>query len=760
MAVTLAAFARPRAASRPRPSEARSSARSAARQPRSPGARENYRVSREIVRPRLARVVPVASVPARVSATTADDSAAVTTTRERKRICIFVEPSPFSHVSGMKNRFLRLIENLVELGDDVVVVTPDRNPPQTYAGAEVIGVHGFNLPFYMMDTLLFSYAKDPRVEKMFKENPPDLIHCSSPGALIWTAVGLSDKYNVPLVQSYHTHIPHYIPRYTWSGLVKPMWDFIRFWTNKSDVTMVTSSILQDELDDQGCPRLMVWQKGVDTVQFNPRFRSDEMHARLCGGRDGKVIGCVGRLGAEKNLADLKDILARCPPDTNLALIGDGPERAKLEKHFEGTRTTFMGMMTGDDLAAAYASLDVFVMPSESETLGFVVMEAMASGVPVVAVRAGGLQDILTDPAVRATNSGELYESGDFAAAGAMTTKLLTDEKERQRQAAGLNEAVQTWSWMASNTKLRDTQYARAFKRHARNQHIKVPIELVDSRRARAWIATEVMGYQWYLQAAAFLFAFGAFAVARSVVASSAPLAVAGGGQGWSAIGAVQWLVNLSGPLGPAIMASCVAVASLVPFVPTQPLFALAGLMFGAWEGAVVSVVGALEAAAVAFAVTRISGVQKTASALANGAGFGAPARRWVRDQLRRIDSHITDSTTLGQFVKLTLYRLVPHAPFTVANYLLGLTKVPTKVFLASTVIGTIPWAAFYALVGAAGNVYLAGGAGGGLRDAAGVVGSVADVPLVLAVAVVTAWPLIEKYALGHAKKNVIDVGTA
>ena len=107
-----------------------------------------------------------------------------------------------------------------------------------------------------------------------------------------------------------------------------------------------------------------------------------------------------------------------------------------------------------------------------------------------------------------------------------------------------------------------------------------------------------------------------------------------------------------------------------------------------------------------------------------------------------------------------MYRLVPHAPFTVANYLLGLTKVPTKVFLASTVIGTIPWAAFYALVGAAGNVYLAGGTGGGLRDAAGVVGSVADVPLVLAVAVVTAWPLIEKYALGHAKKNVIDVGTA
>ena len=250
------------------------------------------------------------------------------------------------------------------------------------------------------------------------------------------------------------------------------------------------------------------------------------------------------------------------------------------------------------------------------------MEAMASGVPVVAVRAGGLQDILTDPAVTATKSGELYESGDFETAAAMTTKLLTDEKEWARQAAGLNEAVREWSWMASNTKLRDTQYARAFKRHKRNQAIKVPIELVDSRRARAWIATEVMGYQWYLQAAAVIFAFGVFAAARSVVASGA-LGVAGG-SGWTMIGAIQSLVDISGPLGPAMMASCVAVASLVPFVPTQPLFALAGLMFGAWEGAVVSLVGALEAAAVAFAVTRISGADKTASALANGAGLARP----------------------------------------------------------------------------------------------------------------------------------------
>ena len=306
-----------------------------------------------------------------------------------------------------------------------MVVTPDRNPPDEYAGAKVIGVHGFKLPFYPRRHPSPVVRQGPSRREALQgsrdssRRSPLLL----PGALIWTACGLSDKYKVPLVQSYHTHIPHYIPRYTWAGLVKPMWDFIRYWTGKSDLTMVTSSILQDELRGEGCPRLQVWQKGVDTVAFNPKFRSDEMHDRLCGGRPGKVIGCVGRLGAEKNLKALKTVLEGCPEGTNLALIGDGPERAALEEHFEGTNTTFTGMLLGDDLAAAYASLDVFVMPSESETLGFVVMEAMASGVPVVAVRAGGLQDILTNtPEV-----GQLYPSNDYAEAARLTTELLTDE---------------------------------------------------------------------------------------------------------------------------------------------------------------------------------------------------------------------------------------------------------------------------------------------------------------------------------------------
>lgn len=686
----------------------------------------------------------LASVGEQDDASTEEDASAVArnpadllkadgTPRERRRIAVFVEPSPFSHVSGMKNRFLRLIENLVAMGDDVVVITPDNNPPATYFGAQVIGVKGlstgtFKLPFYKGNTLLLSYAKDPRVEELFRTNPPDIMHCSSPGALIWTACGLAKKYNVPLVHSYHTHLPVYIPRYTWDGLVKPMWDIIRIWTRSADLTMVTSKILQDELRGEGCPRLEVWQKGVDTVSFNPSFRSEEMHSKLCGGRPGKVIGCVGRLGAEKNLYDLKDILAKCPEGTNLALIGDGPEREKLEEHFKGTNTTFMGMMLGDDLSEAYASLDVFVMPSESETLGFVVMEAMASGVPVVAVAKGGLQDILTNtPEV-----GQLYPSGDFTTAAKLTSELLTDEKEWARQSGTCRAAVEEWSWMASNKKLRDVQYAMAVNRFKRNDRIKIFIDLVDSRKRFAQWCRLTMNYQWVLQFAGYVVGLGALMAARSVLVKSG-VAAAITSQSWLAT--VQAGVQASGPLGPAVMASAIAAASLVPFVPTQPLFMTAGLLFGTAEGAIISLIGAVEAAFFAFVISRQQGVARIASTLATGAGFGAPIRRLVRDQLKKVEVYLESGSQIGMFVKLALYRLVPHAPFTVSNYLLGLSKAPLPTFMASTAVGMAPWCAFYALVGSTGSAFAAGS----LSDALAVVMSGFDMAMAAAMAIVLLW---------------------
>ena len=420
-------------------------------------------------------------------------------------------------------------------------------------------------------------------------------------------------------------------------------------------------------------------------------------------------------------------------------MGDGPEKAKLEEHFAGTNAHFTGMITGDDLAAAYASLDVFVMPSESETLGFVVMEAMASGVPVVAVRAGGLQDILTNtPEV-----GQLYPSGDYDEAARLTTELLVDDAEMARQRRSCRDAVEEWGWMASNTKLRDLQYARAYRRHKRNEKIRIFLDLVGARRRVAAVFEALMNAQWGLQLCAYVAAVVALRAARELVVAHGDGAALSG-PAW--VAAAQSVATASGPFGPAVMASAVAAASLIPFVPAAPMYAASGLMFGTAQGALISLVGALEAAAIAFAITRRKGVANVASYLATGAGFGAPARRFVRNQLKKIETFLEGDgggEGFGTFAKLVAYRLVPHAPFTVANYLLGLTKVPATTFLASTLLGTAPWALFFALVGSAGNAFVKNGA---LWDAASAVASGADVALALTIGCVLAAPAVAKAA--------------
>jgi len=185
-----------------------------------------------------------------------------------QNVAIFVEPSPFSHISGMKNRFECLIRTLKEQGDDVIVFTPDRTPPKEFHGAkvravpldsspqrrrparthaaraQVVDVLGFKLPFYQAPTLLLSLGLSVRVLWYLLTKRPDVIHVSSPGLLVFAAVLYSKLLSIPLVVSYHTHIPEYIPRYTWKGLVGPMWSIIRWCTRMSDLTLVTSAAMQ------------------------------------------------------------------------------------------------------------------------------------------------------------------------------------------------------------------------------------------------------------------------------------------------------------------------------------------------------------------------------------------------------------------------------------------------------------------------------------------------------------------------------------
>ena len=290
---------------------------------------------------------------------------------------------------------------------------------------------------------------------------PDVVHCSSPGVMWFAALLYSRLLKKPLVYSYHTHVPEYMPRYNLTWLVKLMWAIIRFFHSAAHLTLVTSTVMATELaanDAAPAETISVWKKGVCSDTFHPQFRCDAMRARLAGGAapDGPVLLSVGRLGSEKNLSFLKGVLVRVP-GARLAFVGDGPAREELKAEFAGTNTVFMGMLHGEELSAAYASADIFVMPSESETLGFVVLEAMASGVAVVAVRAGGIPDILS----KQGQTGYLYAPGDVEGASQLVRQLAGDVALRARVGAAGRAEVGLWAWRAATQHLHAVQYPLA-----------------------------------------------------------------------------------------------------------------------------------------------------------------------------------------------------------------------------------------------------------------------------------------------------------
>ena len=205
-----------------------------------------------------------------------------------------------------------------------------------------------------------------------------------------------------------------------------------------------------ELSEKGIQHTALWQRGVDTEAFRPELRNDQMRHRLLGNfsDEGALLIYVGRLSAEKQIERIKPVL-NARPDTRLALVGDGPYRAQLEKIFENTATTFVGYLSGEELASAYASGDAFLFPSSTETLGLVLLEAMAAGCPVIGANKGGIPDIITDEV-----NGCLFdpdEGGDGSQSLINATqRLLKNDLEHQAMHKAAGEEAELWGWHGAN----------------------------------------------------------------------------------------------------------------------------------------------------------------------------------------------------------------------------------------------------------------------------------------------------------------------
>ncbi|CDF35291.1 unnamed protein product [Chondrus crispus] len=372
-----------------------------------------------------------------------------------RRIALMVEPSPFTHTSGYSNRFKNLLLQLRDAGDSVLVIVPDNDPdaPTEFAGAKIVNVPGFRFPLYHRITLTLGLRG---VYTALKEFDPDVIHLTTPGVLIFATLLYARLLRKALLLSYHTHLPIYAKDYGLGLLQGLTWTMLRLQHNRADFTLTTSPQLCEELVQNGFERVGLWRKGIDTTIFNPKYKSPAMRARLTEGHpEDPLLIYVGRIGAEKNLIFFKELLQRFP-HCRLALVGDGPAKPMLEQELAGTKTLFTGILHGEELSQAFASADIFVMPSESETLGFVVLESMASGVPVIGANAGGIPDIIDD-----SRTGYLFSRGSQEECSARIEQLLGDDALRENMGRVAREEALRWSWRASAAATRNVGYGRA-----------------------------------------------------------------------------------------------------------------------------------------------------------------------------------------------------------------------------------------------------------------------------------------------------------
>lgn len=303
-------------------------------------------------------------------------------------------------VDGIVNTLCHLLEHLAAEGHQVLVLAPS-GAPERHAGHPVLGFPAVRLPGYQE---LRVALPDGSVGPCLDRFRPDVLHVSNPLLLGATALRLAKARGIPSVAVYHTDIAGFARAWGLAVMEPLIWRLLRRVHGWADLNLCPSQAALDSLRQQGIQRLAVWGRGVDVERFRPERRDWGWRYRLSGGQPERpLLLYVGRLSPEKHverLADVMDIL----PQACLAVVGDGPARRSLELRLAGRPVTFTGYLGGYALAAAYASADVFVFPGPHETFGNVVLEAMASGLPVVAPSAGALPEL-----VRHEGNGLLFD---------------------------------------------------------------------------------------------------------------------------------------------------------------------------------------------------------------------------------------------------------------------------------------------------------------------------------------------------------------
>ncbi len=359
------------------------------------------------------------------------------------KIALFTETF-LPKVDGIVTRLRNTVTELQRTGHSVMVFAPGEGRWE-YDGAIVQGMRGRSFPLYPELTLSLPRSS---IRQNLQEFQPDLIHVADPSCLGVAGIYYSDVLSLPLVISYHTRLPKYLEYYGLGMLEPAVWKLMRVRHNRAQVNLCTSTVMAEELQHHGVERVALWPKAVDTNEFHPRFASGEMRAWLSNGHaDDPLFLYVGRLSPEKGIERLKAVLESIP-NSRLALVGGGPSEASLQAHFSGTNTFFAGYLKGRKLAEAMASVDALVLPSTTETLGLVLMEAMAAGSIVIGANAGGIPDIVQDGL-----NGFLFDPKQDGDLTRVARQVVENPEASPCIRARARLQAEEWSWAVATEKL-------------------------------------------------------------------------------------------------------------------------------------------------------------------------------------------------------------------------------------------------------------------------------------------------------------------
>ncbi len=360
------------------------------------------------------------------------------------RVAIFT--GNYHHIQdGVSLTLNRLVKYLEENNVPVIIFGPTVDEPALDHNGEFVPVPSMSMPGREEYRLTTGFP-DEAQQRLF-EFGPTLVHLATPDLLGFRAMRWAQQKHIQIVSSYHTHFTSYLKYYNLEILELMGWKYVEWFYSQCKHVYVPSPSMADELNEQGITEgIRIWARGVDTDQFSPDQRDEQWRSKCGFEENDVVVTFVSRLVWEKNLQTFVDVAKKLNGKIKPMIVGDGPAKKELEQMMPNAY--FTDFITGDKLTRAYASSDIFLFPSETETFGNVTLEAMSSGLPCVVADAPGSKSL-----VESGINGYLAPPRDTGELAKCVKKIAEDKALREKMGKAARQKALAYSWDIVNGKL-------------------------------------------------------------------------------------------------------------------------------------------------------------------------------------------------------------------------------------------------------------------------------------------------------------------